>query len=284
MLLSVVGWLIVLVSLCGGILWLGLQIQASPFPKPTSGAQPERLAIPADLPAPVRRFAQALYGESLPQIRSAIITGRARLAPTGFPMPTRFRFFYDVVRASHYHEIHVTWFKRSFMHIHERNLEGHARLDLAFLGGVDDAPRTNRASIQGYWGEVLAWLPAVALSDQRVRWQTIDDTSARLYLPECADEEAFMVRFHPSTGLVESVETLRYQAEDKPQRWRWSNRIGAWEQVEGSPVAQNAETQWEDAKPWACWHIEAVALNAEVTQRMAHFGDMALAAQAERLS
>ncbi len=256
--------------LAGG--WLGLQVKASSFPVIVSADSPRMIPIPEGLPAPVERFAQAVFGDSLPEVQSAMVQGRAQLAPTGMPMPTRFRFYYDAVRNSHYHDIQVTWFNLTFMRIHERNLEGHVRLDLAIIGQVDDAPHTNRAGIQGYWSEVLAWVPSIALTDSRVRWEAVDETTARLVLPGLDDAEAFTVRFAADTGLITEIETMRYQSEENAERWRWFNRILEWGVVDGLRVPVRAQTQWRDDTPWATWEVEQVALNVNVSARLAQFG------------
>ncbi len=273
MVIRIVGGIaaLLVILLMGG--WAGLQVNATPFPTLPSADAPRLIPIPPDLPAPVQRFARAVYGDSLPEVQSAMVQGRARLAPVGgLPMPTRFRFYYDAVRSSHYHDIQVTWFTLPFMRIHERNLEGHVRLDLAIIGQVNDAPHTNHAGIQGYWAEVLAWVPSIALTDSRLRWEAVDDTTARLYLPGLEDVEAFTVRFDPATGLMTEVETMRYQSEENADRWRWFNRILAWEVVDGQRVPVRSETQWNDSTPWATWEIENVALNIDVSARLAQFG------------
>ncbi len=256
--------------LAGG--WLGLQVKASRFPALTAGNAPRMNSIPEGLPAPVERFARAVFGDNLPEVQSAMVLGRAQLAPTGMPMPTRFRFYYDAARSSHYHDIQVTWFNLTFMRIHERNLEGHTNLDLALIGKVDDQPNTNRAAIQGYWSEVLAWVPSIALTDPRVRWEAVDDTTARLYLPGLVDEEAFTVRFDANNGLISEIETMRYQSEDNAERWRWFNRILEWGVVDGMRVPVRSQTQWRQDAPWATWEIEQVVLNIDVSSRLAQFG------------
>lgn len=261
---------VLVLLLAGG--WLGLQVKASSFPAVESGAAPRLIPIPAGLPAPVERFARTIYGESLPEVQSAMVLGRAQLAPTGMPMPTRFRFYYDAARSSHYHDIQVAWFNLTFMRIHERNLEGHVKLDLSIIGKVDDAPKTNHAGIQGYWSEALAWVPAIALTDPRVRWEAVDDTTARLFLPGLDDVEALTVRFDPATGLLSEVETLRYQSEENPDRWRWFNRILAWDTVNGQRVPVRSQTQWREDAPWATWEVEQVVLNVDVAARLAQFG------------
>jgi len=256
--------------LVGG--WLGLQVKASSFPAVDLGTAPGVIPIPLGLPAPVERFARAVFGDSLPDVQSAMVLGRAQLAPAGMPMPTRFRFYYAAARSSHYHDIQVTWFNLTFMRIHERNLEGHVTLDLSLLGKVEDAPHTNRAGIQGYWGELLGWVPSIALTDPRVRWQGIDDTTAHLYLPGLDDQEAFTVRFDADTGLITEIETMRYQGEEQSERWRWFNRILEWDTVDGLLIPVRSQTQWKQDTPWATWEVEQVALNVDVSARLAQFG------------
>jgi len=124
--------------------WIGLQVKARSFPTVAPGAAPRLTPLLPDLPMPVLRFARALFGDAVPQIKSAMLLGRARLAPTGLSMPTRFLFYYDATRSSHYHDIQATWFTLPFLRVHERNLEGHAMLDLGILGRVEDAPHTNQ--------------------------------------------------------------------------------------------------------------------------------------------
>jgi hypothetical protein len=256
--------------LAGG--WLGLQIKAERLPTPPAGSPPKRLPMPDHLPAPALRFARAVYGDDLPDIQSAIVQGRGRLAPFKLPLPARFRFYYDAVGSSHYHDIQVTWFNRPFIRIHARNLEGHATLDLGMMGRVDNQPHTNRAAVQGYWGEVLAWLPAIALTDPRVRWEAIDDHSARLHLPGLEVEEAFTITFDPETGLLDTLTARRYQSETNPQRWLWRNHARAWGMVDGQRVPVVSQTQWNEDKPWATWEIEHIALNVDVSARFSQFG------------
>ncbi len=267
--LAAVAALIVLL-LVGG--WLGLQVEATGFGLVPLGVISQRIPLPDNLPAPVERFARTVFGENLPGVESAMVLGRARLAPTGMPMPTRFRFYYDAVSSSYYHDIQVTWFTLPFMRIHERNLEGHSILDLALLGRVEDDPQTNQSAIQGYWAEVLAWVPSIVLTDPRVRWEEVDEVTARLYLPELDDEAALTVHFDAGTGLITGVETRRYQDEKHTERRLWNNQVIEWGDVDGLSVAKRAQTQWDDAAPWAIWEVEQVVLNVNVSTRMAQFG------------
>lgn len=255
-----------------GFAWLGLKIRAPRLPALPADPAPPMRPLPDGLPAPVARYAAAVYGDALPKVESAVVQGRARLAPTGLPMPCRFRFYYDGPGANYYHDIRVTWWRRTVMRIHERLLDGHSILDLSLIGRVEDDPNTNRAAVQGYWAEVLAWIPALALADSRLRWQAVDDSTARVLLPGLDDVEAFTLRFDADSGLLQEIETLRYAEAGSDTRRRWRNRVLRWEMLDGVRVPVIAETQWDDEPPWATWQVEQVALNLNVSARLAQFG------------
>lgn len=260
--------LVVLVALA----WLGLQVPAAAWPTAALPPAPATVSIPAGLPAPVERYARAVYGDELPVIDTAVVYGRARLAPTGMYLPSRFRFYYDRASASHYHHIEVLWYRLPLLRIHERNREGVGILDLGPLGRVEDAPNTNIAGQQGFWAEVLAWVPAMALNDSRITWEAVDDNTARAILPGLGERFAFTVRFDAETGLLTELEAARYQSEDGNTLTRWTNRTVAWADLNGVMVPVESETQWADDEPWAYWAIDQVVVNADVTARFEQFG------------
>jgi hypothetical protein len=56
--------------------WLGLQIRPASlllYPQRTSAE--ETMPLPDGLPAPVERFYRQVYGDDVPRIESAVITG-----------------------------------------------------------------------------------------------------------------------------------------------------------------------------------------------------------------
>ena len=261
-----------LIVFLAGTGWSGLQIEAPRFGLIPPGAITSRIPLPDTLPAPVERFARTIFGDDLPVVETAIVVGRARLAPSGLAMPTRFRFYYDAVNSNYYHDIQVTWFTLPVMQIHERNLDGHSILDLSVLGRVEDHPNINQAAIQGYWTEVLAWVPSIPLSDSRIRWEAVNATTARMILPGLNDDGALTVHFDADSGLITNIETMRYQNENDTERSHWNNQVIEWGQVDGLTVAARAQTQWEDNAPWAMWEIEQVVFNVDVSARLTQFG------------
>ncbi|MCX7783156.1 MAG: hypothetical protein N2318_05870, partial [Meiothermus sp.] len=108
-----VGWyvLVGMVALVA-IAWLGLRVQPAPFPAYRAAAAPiATMPLPTGLPAPVERYYRTIYGEQIPVITSAVVTGRAMLGPVpGFPQfPARFRFIHEAGK-NYRHYIEATWF------------------------------------------------------------------------------------------------------------------------------------------------------------------------------
>lgn len=82
-LLVLMGIVIALIVLA----YLGLQIPPKPFPAfPQRTPALNTVPLPAGLPAPVERFYRQIYGEQVPVIESAVITGRLAMRFNGLPM------------------------------------------------------------------------------------------------------------------------------------------------------------------------------------------------------
>ena len=59
--------------------WIGLRIKPKPFPHyHMQTPHLETVALPANLPAPVTRSYQQIYGNQVPVITSAAISGKAK--------------------------------------------------------------------------------------------------------------------------------------------------------------------------------------------------------------
>jgi len=69
--------------------WLGFRIEPPPFPSyPEARPAPiEMTGLPAGLPAPVERFYRTVYGDRVPVVTSAVLTGRARVSPGWADVP-----------------------------------------------------------------------------------------------------------------------------------------------------------------------------------------------------
>jgi hypothetical protein len=245
--------------------WVGLQIRPAPFAAfPQSQPPLKTVPLPANLPGPVERFYRAVYGDSIPVIESAVITGRAEVRPAGpIVLPARFRFTHEAGKG-YRHYIEAGLYGLPLMQVDERYLDGRALGVTPF--GVDEGSKVDQAANLGLWAETL-WMPAVYLTDPRVKWEPLDEHSAVLVVPFGQDEDRFIVRFNPETGLIEWFESMRYQNQASPGRVLWLNRALEWGPLNGVPTNLTGSAIWmDDGKPWAVFHVEDIRLNVDVRE------------------
>lgn len=242
--------------------WLGLRVEPAPLPPPSiSAGDASTVTLPDGLPAPVERFYRTLYGERLPVVDSAVITGRGTMRIAGITFPARFRFSH-VTGQSYRHYIELTVFGSRLAAVDEWFVDEHARLELPF--GVSDGPNVDQGANLALWAEAV-WMPSVWVTDPHARWEPVDATSARLTVPFGDHRETFTVHFNPDTGLLASMESLRFKGEDDQTRTGWLNEAPEWGHVDGHPVPLRATVSWADeASPWANLRTEQVVYNADL--------------------
>jgi hypothetical protein len=242
--------------------WLGLQIQPAPFPVyPQQQPALDTVPLPADLPAPVARYYRRLYGERVPVIHSAVISGRARLRVMGIPFPARFRFIH--VAGQHYrHYIEATVFGLPMMKVNESYVDGEGRAELP-VGTIENEPKNDQAANLGLWAESV-WLPSIWLTDPRVRWEAVDEETALLAVPFGEDEECFVARFDPDSGLLRFLEAMRYQSPDSAEKTLWITESHAYQSVNGHTLPAVGSATWFDAGvPWAVFTVEEIIYNTD---------------------
>jgi hypothetical protein len=246
----------------GGMAWIALRIEPAPLPvPPLQDGSVASVPLPEGLPAPVDRFYRTLYGDEVPAIETAVITGRGTMRVNGIRFPVRWRFSH-IAGQDYRHYIEVTAFGRALLTVNEWFLEGTARLELPF--GTVEGPRTDQGANLALWAEA-GWFPSYWVTDPRVRWETVDDTSARLIVPFGADRETFTVSFDPATGLLKRLESLRFKGEDDPSRTLWLNEALTWGEVDGLGTPTRMTVTWADeGTPWAHLTTEEVILNADL--------------------
>mgnify|MGYP005834550569 FL=1 len=244
---------------------IGLFVKPKPFPPyPERTPALHTVAPPADLPAPVARYFRAIIGDRIPVVDSAVLTGSVTLRLGGFRFNGRFRFVHAAGRA-YRHYIEATIFGIPVMRVNERYLDGKARMELPF-GVFEDDPKLAQAANLGLWAESV-WLPSIFITDPRVRWEAVDDATARLIVPFGAETDSLTVRFDPDTGLLRDMEAMRYRDVRDAAKIRWVVQVLGWATFNGVRVPSPASVTWMDqGKPWVVWTVEDVVYNVDVSE------------------
>ena len=236
--------------------WVGIRVQPAPFPSvEVAPVAPKTVPLPSGLPAPVERFYRQLYGERVPVVESAVITGRGtmRIPPLfNLTFPARFRFTHEAGR-NYRHYIEVTLFGLPFFKVNEYFVDGKERQELPWATATDN-PKLDQGGNLGMWAEVIQWIPSVLITDPNVRWEAVDDETAWLVVPFGATEERFVVRFHPTTQTITYWEVMRY-ANGEGDKTLWIN--GTW---------------FDDGRPWFVVNEQDVVLNVKVDTSVAAKG------------
>ncbi|HEY3475215.1 MAG TPA: DUF6544 family protein [Anaerolineales bacterium] len=260
----IIAAILLLIVLLG---WLGLKIKPAPFsPYPEKAPQLKTIPLPAGLPAPVERFYKTVYGDEIPIIETAVFKGRAFIAPFGVKLPARFLFVHNAGR-DYRHYFEATWFGVPVMKVNERYLDGKSLFELPVGAPIVDDASTNQAANLAVWAEA-AWFPSIWITDTRVRWEPVDENTALLFVPFGDKEEDFVMRFNPETGLLDSMEAMRYRdSGPEAKKILWITRNVPSEKIEGTQIDTIGTATWLDqGKPWATFTLEEVNFNVDVSE------------------
>jgi len=200
----------------------------------------------------------------VPVVETAVITGRGTLRFMGITFPARLRFTHEAGQG-YRHYIEATLFGYPLMKVNERYLDGISRMELP-VGVIENEPKVNMAANLGLWGESI-WLPSIYVTDSRVRWEAIDETSARLIVPFEGDEELFMVFFDPETSLIKQMEAMRYKDAVAESKTLWQLDIQDWDHYQGILVPTRSTVTWVDeGTPWLVIELDDITYNADVQE------------------
>ena len=207
------------------------------------------------LPVPVQRYFRAALKDGQPIITAARIElrGRFNLSPTG----ERWKPFTSMQRAvtrrpGFVWDGHVALAPGIAVHVHDAYIAGVGILKPSLLGlyalaDVHGAGETARDELMRYAAEA-AWYPTALLPSQGVRWETVDDRSAKATLTDGVLSVTMLVTFD-NAGMIESsrfeargAQTDKSGGKIDPTPWegRWSD----YEERNGMRLPMTGEAAW----------------------------------------
>jgi hypothetical protein len=229
--------------------WLGVRIPPAAYPPFDAHTPAQELRpLPAGLPAPVDRFYRLTYGDSLPIITSAVVSGRGTMAPFGVALPMRFQMLYTIGQ-DYRAQFEATFFGLPIMRAVETYINGHGVGQTP--AGTDQGVWFDQAINVRIWCELLQWMPAALLSEPRVAWEPIDETMAVLRVPFGEQRQTIIVRFDSESGRLRYFEAMK--GRSATDELLWINGI------------------WVDqGKPWITLNIEEQRYNLPVADAIRH--------------
>ena len=215
-----------------------------------------------DLPAPVRRYLNAVLTDAGARTRVVRIEQEGELRLGGADSPWR------PFAATH----HATVGRPGFVwdaavdllpfvsaRVRDAFVGGNGSAQVSLLGalpiaGASSSPELNEAELQRYLAEAV-WYPTALLPRNGVRWTAIDDHTARATL-EYGDVTASLVFYFSPEGVVERVHAARRYRRVaggfEPTPW-----TGVWREYEdrsGVRVPTVGEVVWHlpdgDFRAW----------------------------------
>jgi len=248
------------------VVWLGFQIQPSEFAAPPFEEQePETVPIPPGLPAPVERFLRVTYGgDQILVVKTVVLSGLAKMKPGGpWYLPARFRFIHNVGH-DYRHYFEVTWYGLPILKVNEGYVDGLSFFAAPLIGAEANHPKLSQGANLALWSETFMF-PAALVLDPRVSWQAVDADTSILNVPFEDATESIVVRFDPATGLVTTMEVMRYRSTTDDKKTLWIPSNDEYAVIDGTTMAAAGSATWFDQKyAWATFYTKDVLLNAEI--------------------
>ncbi len=131
--------------------------------------------------------------------------------------------------------------------VHDTYLLGEGSLHASLLGlftvaDVGGTPEANQGELLRFFAET-PWYPTALLPSQGVRWDAIDDTSARATLTDGATTVSLVFKFNAEGAIATCRAEARYR--DKLTAMPWCGRFGEYSVRNGMLIPLEGEVGWE---------------------------------------
>jgi hypothetical protein len=130
--------------------------------------------------------------------------------------------------------------------VHDTYLAGAGNLHASFLGlftlaNMHGTPELNQGELLRFLAEA-AWYPTALLPSQGVRWEAIDDTSARGTLTDGDTTASLVFGFNPEGTIATIYAAARYR--DKLTAMPWGGKFSEYTVREGMLIPLVGEVGW----------------------------------------
>jgi hypothetical protein len=230
----------------------------------------------AGLPPPVARF-RDLAKTDVP-IETVVIEASAVMRrPRIPPIPLEIRIAHRLGR-EFVHQIRIGRGWLSFAFGLDAYVDGRGLMKIG--PSIQAGAHFDQGALIALWGEALGF-PSAWECRNDVRWEEIDDVTARLVVPGPEGEIAIMVGFDRVTGFPATCEADRYKSTGP--KVHWIGRLSDWRRTEGGVLAPCRFTaQWADEpSPWIDIRTKGIVANSSVDDLL-RVGREALRAVARR--
>ena len=205
------------------------------------------------LPAPVARYFQAVLREGQPIIASAWLTHKGRFNMSESEAKWK-RFVSSQLVVTHRPgfdwDARIALAPRINVFVHDTYTAGQGSLRAALLGAVTvaamrDTPEMAEGELMRFLAEAV-WYPTALLPSQGIRWEAIDESSARATMTDGGTSVALEFSFD-AEGLVSTVRSpARYRnVNGVPTPMPWQGRFWRYEERNGMRVPIEAEVAWQ---------------------------------------
>jgi hypothetical protein len=262
---------IVLVGIVAVLLtigWLGFQIEPESFsPHPEKTKVVGAVAAPTDIPEPVKRYYEAAAGNHVPEVRSAIVWGKAKLRINGIWMPVRFKAYYLPGQAF-LRYLEVKWFGKTIIQVSDSYMNGKGAMKIEGLLNMNETgEKIDQGQNLAMWGETV-FMPSVVIAKPPARWEAVDEESARLVIPYGDQNDSLLYKFDKKTGLIISVSAQRYRGQEDIET-PWLVEFTEWKMFHSVKIPVRYASIWEDeGSPWSYWIVEGVEYNVDISDNI----------------
>ncbi len=131
--------------------------------------------------------------------------------------------------------------------VHDTYLLGEGSLHASLLGlltvaKIPSTPEANQGELLRFFAEAT-WYPTALLPSQGVRWEAIDDISARATLTDGATTVSLVFQFNAEGAIATMRAEARYR--DKLTAMPWSGRFWEYSVRDGMLIPLEGEVGWE---------------------------------------